>query len=263
MSDNKKLDLVEEQKKRQQELIELKLKKQQFESNPEEFRHEGGAPELVQDTKSKIANFWFYSKRAIAFILVVVIILAIGITQCASRTKYDMTIVLYMKHSISSIMVENLATVAERYCEDTNGDGEVNVLILDCAATDAEKKTDVGMNKATRLQASFSNHEAIVYIMDEDAFLELSALDEGEFISDDLELPLFDGRCFQLNNTLFDDAFDTEGFNYTDSFNYYLARRVVTGTQIEKNKKVAVFSEQADEFIKAVMNDPELYKTED
>lgn len=263
MSDNKKFDPVEEQKRRQQELIELKLKKQQFESNPEEFVPEGSGPEFVQDTKSKITNFWFYTKRTIAFFLVIAIILVVGVTQCATRTKYDMTIVLYMKHSISSTMVENLSTVAEKYCEDANGDGEVNVLILDCAATDEEKKTDTGMSKTTRLQASFSNHEAIVYIMDEDAFYELSALDEGEFISDDLELPLFEGRCFQLNGTVFDDAFNTADPNYTDSFNYYIARRVVAGTQIEKNKKVGEFSEQADDFIKAIINDPELYKTKD
>lgn len=260
MSENKKIDPVEEQKRRQKELVELKLKKQQFESNPDEFVPEGGAPEVVLDTKGKIVNFWYYAKKSIAFFLVLAIILVIGVTQCASRTEYDMTIVLYMKRSISSTMVENLATVAERYCEDTNGDGEVHVLILDCAATDEEKKGDTGMGKATRLQASFSNQEAIVYIMDEDAFLELSALDEGEFISNQLKLPLFEGRCFQLNGTIFDDAFNTADPDYADSFNYYIARRVIAGTQIEKFKDVAEFSKQADEFIKAVINDPELFK---
>lgn len=259
MADNKNFDPVEEQNKRQRELIELKLKKQEFESNPEEFVHEGSGPEFVQSTKSKVVNFWYYARFSIIMLIIVAIILAVGITQCANRTKYDMTIVLYMKHSISSTMVENLSTVAERYAQDVNGDGEVNVLILDCAVTDEEKKTDTGMSKATRLQASFSNEEAIVYIMDREAYDELSALDNGQFITDALELPDLDGRGFKLNGSVFDNAFNTADPNYADKFEYYIARRVVLGTQIENFNDVAEFSKQADEFIKAVVNDPKLF----
>ncbi len=256
MSENK-YDPVEEQKKRQQELIELKRKKQEFQENPEEFVHEG-TPKIVQTTGSKVVNFWYYAKFSIVMLLIVAIIMAVGITQCSKRPKYDMTIVLYMKRSISSTMVENLSNIAELYCEDRNGDGEVNVLILDCAVTDEEKLTDTGMSKSTRLQASFSNEEAIVYILDKEAFMELSALDEGDFITDSLELPEFDGRAFKLNGTIFDDAFNTVS-EYADTFEYYITRRIVSGTQIDNNKNVEYFEEQADKFIRDVTTDPLLF----
>ncbi len=265
MAENKKYDPVEEQKKRQQELIELKLRKQQFESNPDEFVHEG-IPEFAQTTKSKFVNFWYYAKFSIAMLVIVAIILAVGITQCSTRTQYDMTIVLYMKRHVSIAMVENIKATAERYCEDRNGDGEINVLILDCASVEEEHVTDKGLGKATRLQANFSNEEAIVYILDKEAFEELSALDAGGFITDELALPELDGRAFSLNGTVFDNAFQTGAAeyddtynNYADSFEYYLARRVVSGTQIEKSKKVQGFIDQANKFIFKVMSDPELY----
>ncbi len=257
MSDNKN-NPVEEQKRRQKELIELKLKKQEFQRSPDDFVHEG-IPKIEQSTASKVFNFWYYARFSIAFIVILAIILAIGVTQCANRTKYDMTIVLYMKQNITSTMVENLSTVAELYCEDLNGDGEKNVLIMDCAVTDEDKLSDIGMSKTTRLQANFSNQEAIVYIVDKEGFLELSALDDGEFMVDSLELPEFDGRAFKLNGSIFDDAFNTVDENFSDSFEYYITRRVVRGTQIEKKKDVEKFSNQADEFIRVVTSDPLLF----
>ncbi len=258
MSDEKKYNPVEEQKRRQQELIELKLKKQEFQSNPEEFVHEG-VPKVKQSAVSKVYNFWYYARFSIAFIVILAIILAIGITQCSNRTKYDMTIVLYMKRDVTSMMVENLATVAQLYCEDVNGDGEKNVLILDCAVSEEGKLSDIGMSKTTRLQANFTNAEAIVYILDKEALLELSSLDDGKFIDDSLKLPEMDGRAFKLNGSIFDDAFNTIDENHADTFQYYITRRIVSGTQIEKAKNVDVFVEQANKYINDVINDPLLF----
>ncbi len=258
MSEDKKFNPVEEQKRRQQELIELKLKKQEFQENPEEFVHEG-VPEFQQSTASKVYNFWYYARFSVIMLVILAIILTVGVTQCANRPKYDMTIVLYMKRAISSTMVENLTNIAELYCEDRNGDGEKNVLILDCAVTEEDKLGDTGMSKTTRLQANFANEEAIVYIMDKEALVELSSLDDGAFIDGSLKLPEFEGRAFKLNGSIFDSAFNTADEHYANSFEYYIARRVVSGTQIEKKKNAEVFSNQANEFIRAVTTDPLLF----
>lgn len=259
MSDFKKSGSVEEQRKRQQELIELKRQKQLFESDPEEYKpSETPSATAVQTARSKLANFWYYSRFTILGILIVAAILAVGITQCASRTKYDCTVVLYFKHYVSSAMIENLSTIAEQYCEDYNGDGEVNVLVMDCAIPDDERMLETGLAKSTRLTAQFASAEAIVYIVDKEALEELDEIAGGIFVDDSLGLPDYDGKAFSLNGSVFDAAFDTVSNGYSDTFEYYIIRRVVEGTTIDGKGDVDMYSKQADEFIRKIVSDPYL-----
>lgn len=266
MSNNDKNGLVEEQRRRQAELLELKKKKQEFENNIDEFQPQGPQEKTELKGAAKFKNFMHYAKGAIVFTLIVCVILGIGIVQCAGRTQYDCTVVLYMKQRLSTEIIENVATVLEQYCPDTNGDGEVNVLVMDCAIPDDARMSEWGQSKATRLSSEFANEESIIYIVDKAAFDELSALDDGNFISSSLKLPLFDGKAFQLNGTIFDSAFDVveesanekNEYNYSENFEYYIVRRSVSGTLIEKKKNVKKYSEQADKIIKSIVADPML-----
>ena len=71
MADSKKRDPVEEQRARQRELIELKRQKEAFQENPEEYKPEKDEAVFVQSRRSKVENFWYYSKFTIAFLLIV------------------------------------------------------------------------------------------------------------------------------------------------------------------------------------------------
>lgn len=257
MADKDQHDIVEEQNKRQRELIELMRKKQEFEADPEGFVPEGGDTAAVPQTRrSKIANFWYYGKFTIAFILIIAIILAIGVSQCAGRTKYDCTIVLYFKHYCGSAMIDNVSKIASMYCPDTNGDGKVNVLVMDCSIPEEERMLDTGVAKSTRLGAQFTNKEAIIYIVDKEALLSLDEIANGVFVDDSLKLPEYDGKAYKLNGSVFDNAFNSVYENYTDNFEYYVIRRCVDGTAIENKKGVGKFSKLADEIIGKITEDP-------
>lgn len=258
MADHKKDGLVEEQRRRQQELLELKKKKQEFEENIDSFEPEG--PEAAAPLKgfARVKNFFHYAKGVIAFTLIVCIILAVGFVQCARRTEYDCTVVLYFKHYVNSAIVENLAEALEQYCEDTNGDGEVNVLVMDCAIPDEERMLETGRAKSTRLMAQFSSEEAIVYIVDKECLEELDEVAGGVFVDDSLGLPEYGGKAYKLNGSVFDEAFDTVSYGYSNEFEYYIIRRCVEGTAIEGKKKASKFSEQGDRLIESVMSDPML-----
>ncbi len=259
MPQSNKNDAVASQRKEQQELIELKRKKQEFENNIENYEAPKPSDAAVKQTfSSKISNFWFYWHYKLLAFLIIAAILTVGVHQCATRTKYDMTVVVYFKHYLSSRMIENIAEIAENYAEDTNGDGEINVLVMDCAIPDEERELETGRAKSTRLVAQFQNKEAIVYMVDDEALEELDTIAGGVFVDDSLSLPDNNGKSYQLNGSAFDAAFDTIEFGYSKNFNYHLIRRVVDGTQLEKKKDAAKYSEQGDKFIKAVMADPEL-----
>ncbi len=256
MADKRKqLNSVEEQRARQKELIELKRQKEAFNENPKEYRPEASGEDVVQQSaKSRISNFWYYSKYTIGFILIVAVILTVGLTQCATKTDYDMTIVMYFKTYANSTMSENLAIVAEQYCEDYNGDGKVEVLVINCSIPDDQRLTDT--DGATRLLGQFQNEEAIVYIVDTGAYEDLSGSFGDDFLDNSLSLPDYNGTAYKLNGTVFDAAFDTVSEGYTDTFDYYLMRRNVSGTAIESKGDVRKHSSHANDFIEAVVADP-------
>lgn len=258
MPDNGKDDLVEEQRRRQQELLELKRKKQEFEQNIDEFIPEGAVQAAPLSAKARFKNFMHYAKNTIIFAVVVGVILTVGIVQCSKRVTYDCTVVLYMKHGVNSTQVENIATVMEQYCEDANGDGEVNVLVMDCAIPDDQRMSDMGRTKSTRLMSQFASKEAIVYIVDTEALEELIGLDNGNFVSSALQLPEYDGKAYPLNGTVFDAAFDSVIPGHSKNYKYYLIRRNVIGTAIEDKKDVEKFTQQGNRLIQSIVADPNL-----
>lgn len=251
---DKKRSPVEEQRARQQELIELKRKQEEFQENPEAYIPDEVKTEYVQSGKSKIQNFWYYSRYTIIGMLIVALIFTVAVTQCATKTKYDLTIVLYFKRFAMSTMSENVAIIAEEYCQDYNGDGEVEVLVINCAGTDDQRRADP--NVGTRLLGQFQNEESIVYLVDLDAFRDLESSFGNDFIYTGMNLPDLDGAAYQLNGTAFDAAFNTVSPNYTNQFDYYIMRRNVGGTALDGKNDVQKHVNNAEQLIRNIMADP-------
>ncbi len=256
MSDNKKRDAVEEQRARQRELIELKRQKEAFQENPDEFKHEGGGVEFVQSRRSKWQNFWYYSKFTIAFILIVAVIMGIGISSCVGKTDYDMTIVMYFKTFVDDTMAHNISTVAKEYCEDFNGDGEVNVLVINCSIPN--KLASEGSDSTNRLLGQFQNEEAICYIVDTEAYNDLNDSFGDDFLYSGMKLPDFDGRAYKLNGTVFDAAFNAVSEGYTNNFDYYILRRNISEKSTANKKGVGKHIANAEKVIRKILADPNL-----
>ena len=246
---------VEEQRARQRELIELKRKKQEFEENPDQFSHEGPKEAEVLHGRKRWQNFWYYSRKTVVFILFIAILFVFGVTQCVTKKKYDVTIVLYMKQYVESTVIWNLQTVAEKYCQDYNGDGEVNVLVVDCAVPENERLTNA--EKGNALAGQFVNSEAILYIVDNGAYDDLYNSFGSDFLYYGMRLPDKDGSALQLNGTSFDAAFDSVLENYTENFDYYILRRNIKGdTLIAGKSGVKDHVKHAEELIRNIIADP-------
>lgn len=256
MAGNSKKGSVEEQRERLEELIELKRQREAFKEDPDNYQTPETEPAFVQSKRSKLSNFWYYSRFTIIGVAIVAIIIVICVAQCATKTKYDLTIVLYFKTYADSTMSENIATIAEQYCEDYNGDGKVEVLVINCAIPDDTRLTDT--DGATRLLGQFQNKEAIVYIVDTGAYEDLESSFGDDFIYRGLELPDLNGSAFQLNGTVFDAAFNAVSEGYADNFDYYIMRRNVSGTAIADKNGVGKHVVNAEKLINAIVADPYL-----
>ncbi len=254
MAYNKKRDLVEEQRARQRELIELKRQKEAFKENPEEYEPTYNEVVFVQSRKSKWQNFWYYSKFTIIGCLLLAIIIGIGISSCVGKIDYDMTVVLYTKTFVDNTMSQNLSSILKEYCEDYNGDGEVNVLVVNCSIP--SKLTQEGSDSTNRLLGQFQNEEAICYIVDTEAYNDLNTNFGKDFLYDGMQLPDLDGVAFKLNGTVFDEAFNIVSDGYTNNFDYYLLRRHIGENSTANKGDVAEHVRNAEKLIRSIIADP-------
>ena len=230
MSENKS-DTLKQRKIAQQKFLELK-KMQAGQLEPE-------APpqEIKPKTFSeKRKNFWYHYKTHTILSLFMAVVLAVGITQCANRTKYDSRIVLYTENIYSNTQIDLLTNYMSKFFDDTNGDGEVNLQIIDCSySTEGTFDSNYVNTMATKLQATIASEPEIqLFIVDQKRLKQLNEIsaEVGDFIIDSAPLPA------SLNALKTDDG-------YTFPEWLIIGRRVLKGTILENNKKAISASESS------------------
>lgn len=161
-------EILAEQRKSRKQYLELKKMQQEGVAPAHEVHREAE----LKTPKEKAKHIWYYYKWAIISIVLAAVILAVSIRQCATATKYDFGIVAFMYSSISSESLEKLADYMAEECEDINGDGEVNIEIVNCSydaqnASDAQYQTTT----LTKIQAILSaDHDKLIYITDSEGY---------------------------------------------------------------------------------------------
>ena len=202
-----------------------------------------------------IENFWYYYKYHTVVAIVVVLTLSVSITQCATRTKYDYQFVLATASAeMAPTQIEAIKNELLKYCEDVNGDGEVNVNLIDCTFNEVKSVKQTIDSKRQRIQSIvMSEQDILVYFMDKACFEWLDSVIDGGFM-EDLGLSTENGKYFSLTETeLYKNA--KEGFDttYTWPNELLVSRRIVKDTLIEKDKKVIVSLKKADAFIEKLI----------
>ena len=91
MAKKKESDTLRQRKFAQQEFLKLK-KMQSGELDAGPKPSEVAAPLTFGD---KIKNIWYHDKLAIIVVAMLIIAMVLLMTQCATKTKYDATIVLF------------------------------------------------------------------------------------------------------------------------------------------------------------------------
>ncbi len=193
-------DFLEEQRRRQRELIEAKRARQ----NPETVGPELSNVSEPTTLSRKIKDFWFYHKFKVLTAVFLAAVLCIGISQCARREKFDTEVVLYSYYTYSSSQLDALEAQLELYGEDLNGDGEVNIQIVDCSYSEAELYEQQNA-KSTKLTAVLaSNDDALLFITDKESFERLNTQFENTEFFVDLALPENGGKSLVLPQSFCD-----------------------------------------------------------
>ena len=210
----KKNDYLAQQKRRRRELLELKNAEEAPRPQKEEY-----APKTF---KEKAANFWYHNKWGVMGVAAVVLVVAICAFQMLSKPEYDCKVVVYLSNFIDKPTREALEGELEKFCPDVNGDGEVNVLAIDCCIY-KNMQTNQMKNALDRVQAQLMDPECVLYIVDDETIQQLD--NSAPHIFEDLALPALSGRGIPLGGTSVDEAVQKADTADTLSGEYYIALR--------------------------------------
>ena len=237
MADKKTNDILEEQRRSREEF--LKLKKMQ--SGEMDAGPKPSEVAIVPKTpKEKAANFWFQYKWHTIAIAFITVVLAVLIAQCASRVEPDFSIVYFSYTPIMDDQLKHVTEYFEKFASDLNGDGEVNVQVVNCSfsnnGTNQYKSTIL-----TKLQAILvSDQKALLFITDKDSIGYFSNLDSELFEEEPIAL----GEDFYSKTETEEFGKLTEGLQ--------ISCRRVEDTLIEKGKDVGLVYEEAQKILQEI-----------
>lgn len=167
------LDL-EEIKRRQQQLVEMKKVKQgQIEAPHVDLEAEKIVPHTA---KEKRQNFWYHYKWVTIGSVLGVALLIFFIVDMATKDKYDITIMAFNQYQ-SYMNTDVQEKTFEQFAADTDGNGEVNVLVNGTQtypSGDTASGTIIDPQMAqvasTKLFAGMQTFEGFIFLMDEGTY---------------------------------------------------------------------------------------------
>ena len=241
MANKKESDTLRQRKFAQKEFLELK-KMQNGEMNPPP------KPSEVQVEPStfgeKVKNLWYHSKWAIIALAALIICIALLITQCATKTEYDATVVLFTYSITGDSNCAKMGEYLKPYCKDINGDGEVNINVINCSIEESQGNTEhsyTTRSKVTTLIASEAS--ALLFITDDNSYKYLSGL------SKDIEF--IEGEPIRFEDDFYEYCIDDGGF-YDTPKGLQISCRTIDGTAISSDKNIDTYYEQAQNILKGL-----------
>lgn len=234
MSEKKTNEIIENQRKARQEFLNLK-KMQQGEM------YAGPKPSEVatklDNPKDKFANFWDYSKWYVIGILATVLVIAFMVAQCVNKPVYDLKVIYFTYTYAMDDQLKPIAEYLKPYCKDVDGNGEVNIQVVNCSISNDNSNISMRNTVYQKLQAMIvADENALLFITDKDSEKYFKQMNESG------------DSFFDENRVMFGDSF------YEATKNEYfgelpkdltLSCRRVTDTLIEKQEKVGDYYEAA------------------
>lgn len=160
-------DIIEEQRKSREEFLNLK-KMQKGEINAPPKPSETAV--MPKTFTEKWENFWFHYKWHTIAVIFITIAIAIIITQCTTRTKYDLKLVFFTYNPVLESQIVPIAEYFENYAEDTNKDGEINVQILNCSLSNGKSDTQYKNSIYSKIQSLIvADPSALLFITDQES----------------------------------------------------------------------------------------------
>ena len=222
----KRNEIIEEQRRAREEFLKLK-KMQQGEIEPEAKPSEVAIN--PQTLKEKRQNFWYYYKFHTIFILILAVIIAILTVQCATREKYDFSVMYFVHKATMDSELHKMEEYFESVATDVNGDGEVNVNVVNCSFNPSYGDLNYRNTIFTKVQAIITaEYATVLYVIDKDA---------KAYFDSAFDIDIFAEEPLSLGKDFYDKAFEKKAEPPKDLM---LGIRVIKGTTFESKEEAQI-----------------------
>ena len=243
MAEKKTNEILEEQRKARQEFLELKRMQQgEIEAPPKPSE-----VALVPKTpKEKWDNFWFQYKWHVVAIVTTVVILAVLITQCATRTKYDLEVVYFTYTAALDEQMGEIADYLEKYAEDTNSDGETNIQVINVSFSYKSSDSQYRYTMLSKIQTLIAGDEnAMLYITDSETYEYINGLSQNGGLLEGDPIKFGDNFYTETESEIFGKL--PEGLQ--------ISCRRISETTMENKKDAAKAYESAQKLLEKLKSD--------
>ena len=182
-----KNEILEEQHRARQEFIKLKqMQNGQLDTGPKPSE----IAYVPKTPKEKFANFLYHYKWYTIAIILIIATITFCTAQCVMKPDFDYRIVYFSKDYATDAHTIAIAEYFEKISEDLDGNGEVNIQVINCSYVGDGSYTQQRSTMMSKLQSIIVSEEtALLYITDKVSLNFFNSMAEGGFFeSEPLEL---------------------------------------------------------------------------
>ncbi len=238
MANKKESDTLRQRKFAQQEFLKLK-KMQQGELDADPKPSEiYAAPASFSE---KIKNIWYHDKWAIVVILAITVCISFLVAQCATKKKYDATIVVFTYSITGDVNCDKMGEYLMPYCKDIDGNGEINLNVINCSIEQSQGNTEHSYTARTKASTIIAGEpSALLFITDDEAYEYLSGLSD--------EIDLFEGEPIKFEEDFYEFCEAADNL-FTTPEGLQISCRTIEGTTIARDKNIDTYYSQAQTIL--------------
>lgn len=84
-------------------------------------------PQMKEETRKKIDNFWYYYKIHVLVVLFILFVASVFIKDIVTKVDYDYSVAFVTEEMMTNEEISSIQSMFEGEAEDLNGDGEIHV----------------------------------------------------------------------------------------------------------------------------------------
>lgn len=84
-------------------------------------------PQMKEETRKKIDNFWYYYKIHVLVVVFILFVASVFIKDIVTKVDYDYSVAFVTEEMMTNEEISSIQSVFEGEAEDLNGDGEIHV----------------------------------------------------------------------------------------------------------------------------------------
>lgn len=224
---------------------------------------------ITADTpKEKRQNWWYYHKLHVWIGLIAAAIVGSIIYSIASKVQPDYTVALMTTYNMPENGMRELKRCLTEYADDRNGDGKVEVHVMNYVFSGRMPNSSDQYNEqqasVTRFVADISMNDSMIFLHDENSFLQFEEDFKGFFLytdgsdmpaeAEDFENAMRPWGELKAFSEFRPETLEDETFSADDLSELFGKLRVSfrskTGTSIEHKEKDTAYWQDSMEYYK-------------